>query len=273
MKKSSVVLIGSCVINILCLLACEEVVEPASSTGNNNNPGGTPATPPTVTVPNTIFISIECHDFSSLGDWVTQQFTVSSSTTFAFRFSSRYKADAAIILESEYANFTENRAFSGFGGFDDQFGFQTVTVSPGTYYLGVRNQSSAENTISIELDFDITLPASDKVTYFDSPFKGIEKLNAGERVARSFSIQSGYRYFIDGNNTGLDVFIISESNASAFINGQGFTYYSDYSGLEACNLPGLSELKLPAGNYYLAFRNNQSAPNNVNYIMEQWKVN
>ncbi|MBY0436368.1 MAG: hypothetical protein K2U26_19915 [Cyclobacteriaceae bacterium] len=248
---------------------CFKVELTSSTVGGSSGLGGTVAT---VTAPNTFFLANQCLSMSTLGEWWVNGFTINSTSTFIFRFSSRYKADAAIVDNSQIDNFKQNKAFTGYGGFDDKFGYTTITLSAGSYYLAIRNQISTSNVVSVEFDYPITLPSSDRATFLDYYVNGVESLNAGAKLWQGFTIQKGFRYFADGCNTGLETYVIQASELDNFKNNQSFKYLVDYSG-NGCEQPGLDEYKLPEGDYYLVFRNTQSVPNAVNYLLERWRVN
>ena len=246
-----------------------------SSTSSNASSGGnsTP-TAPTVTAPDTYFLSNACGSLGSLGSWWAQDFTLSGSTSLVLRFSSRYKADAAILASGQVSNFKNNLGFTGYGVFDDLMGYKFLTLPAGSYTLAVRNQVSSANTYTIELDYYLSFPLTDKLSFYDTYVETVQVLNPGAYFYQGFSIQAGFRYFVDGNNTGVSTYLMPDSEISKFKAGTTFTFYTDYSSSTGeCGYPGLYEIKLPVGNYYLAFRNEQTIVNTVNYEMERWKVN
>ena len=95
----------------------------------------------------------------------------------------------------------------------------------------------------------------------------------GTRYTQTFTIQSGYRYFIDGVNTGeLECFIIPSSQVSAFMAGQTFQQHSQYQETGAY-CPGLNEIILPPGTYAVAVRNNSSQDAALTFTIEEWRIN
>jgi hypothetical protein len=101
--------------------------------------------------------------------------------------------------------------------------------------------------------------------------QGTEYVDAnGGKLWHGFTVQEGFRYFVDGCNTGLSTYVIRENELGAFQNGQSFNYYSDYSGTDNA-FPGLHELKLPPGTYYLAFANDNANDKPVTYTLERWR--
>lgn len=213
--------------------------------------------------------------FTGVGSYWYQQFTLQKQQTFVLRVASDYAADAGIVTAAQLQNFISNQSFTGHAIFDNQYGTKTVTLAAGTYYVAIRSQSANTNAYRLELDHDITLPPETNRTYtfVDHYIQGTEFVNAnGGKLWHGFTVQQGFRYFIDGCNTGLSTFIIPASELSAFQAGQTFNYYTAYSG-EDNAYPGLHELVLPPGGYYLAFLNTNSIPKPVTYTMERWRVN
>lgn len=230
----------------------------------------TVAAPPTVTTPSTFFIASQDHSVSNYGAWWVNGFTLSSTTTLVLRFASKYVAQAAVFSSDQLNNFENMSAFTGYGVFNNQIGTQYITLLPGSYYVGARNTSSSDNSWSLELDYSITLPASDRCTYYDVYIKGTQSYSNGGKIWNEFIVQSGFRYFLDGCNIGFNTYIIPADQLSAFQNGQTFNSYTDYSesGGEA---PGFYEVKLAPGDYY--FVGSGSGPCAITYVMERWKVN
>ena len=211
--------------------------------------------------------------FSGYGGYWYQQFTLSAKRTFVLRVAADYRADTAIIVPGQLSNFINNQGFSGYSLFDDSFGTKSVTLTAGTYYLAVRNQVSGTNTYRLELDYDIKVPADANYTYkfIDNYLQGTRTVGAwGGKLWHGFTVQSGYRYFLDGCNTGLSTYVIPAHQLDAFRNNSTFTYYTSYSGNDNA-YPGLHEIKLPAGSYYLAFTNSNSIGKAVTYTMERWQ--
>lgn len=236
--------------------------------GGGTGGGGT--TPPTVTAPNTTFLSNQDVTANSFGYYNTQEFTVRETTTFFFRFTSQYNMQAAIVTPSQLSNFTSMAAFTGYGVFNNQLGTQSVTLAPGTYYVGVRNSSSGTNKFSWELDFAHSFPASDKVSFYDFYIRDVLTYASSTKFWRPFKIETGVRYFLDGCNVNTEFYIIPSSELSKFQSGQSFLYYKDYyvSGGAA---PGLWEIRLPVGDYVLV--GSGTGANSSAFVMERWRVN
>jgi len=223
--------------------------------------------------PETFFLAQQCYTFNGIGSWWQQGFTIYQTTTFVIRFSSQFYADAAVFPASQMSNFQNNQTFSGWGNFDNQIGYHTITLSAGDYYLGMRNQISGSNSCAIELDFDINLPSSDNCTFYDYYVNGVENIGGGGKLWQQFTVQSGFRYFIDGCNSGLEVFIIPENELSHFQNNQTFQYYTDYAQNQCGMGPGLFEITLPPATYYMVARNTSTKNHSINYLMERWRKN
>ena len=223
----------------------------------------------------TQFISSQNATFFSVGDSWYQEFTLSGTRTFVLRFASDYACDAAVLQEKEKDNFINNLGFSAFASFSAGYGTKSVTLGAGTYYLCVRSRSDGENTYSVELDYDLVLADDDQYTYSYAGTIMNEATSVspnGGSLTHGFTIQEGYRYFIDGCNSGMETYIIPDYEVSAFQSGSTFQYYDAYSSPEADgSYPGLYEVKLQPGTYYLAFRNSTAIRKSTVYIMEVWR--
>lgn len=250
---------------------------PQSKTPSTPSTPSTPTTPSTpsttqrtTTNPDTHFIDLR-KTYSKNGEWTVQEFTLSQTTTFIFRVASQYKAQTAIISESELNNFKTNNSFRAFSLFDNQYGTKSATLGAGKYYIGIRNTSTAGNIVSLELDYAISLPASDRCQFNDYYINDLKALNKGAKLWQPFTIQTGFRYFFDGCNTGFDTYIIPENQLDNFKSGRQFTAFSDYTdGTGAA--PGLYEIKLPAGTYYFVAANSTNDPQAIVYTMERWQL-
>lgn len=242
---------------------------PDSTNNNGGNTTGNNSKPPTVTEPNTTFVASQDYTVSARGYW-TESFTIDKATSFVFRFASEYQAQASIITPDQLTNFKNFAGFNGFASFNNQFGTNYVTLNAGTYYVAIRNSSTASNKWSVELDNVITLPSTDRATFYDNYATGTKSFSTASKFWQPFTIQTGYRYFLDGCSVNCDVKIISSAQLAAYQGGQTYQYYSDYV-LATGATPGLWEIKLPAGDYYLISTNTTVAA--LTYVLERWKVN
>jgi hypothetical protein len=198
--------------------------------------------------------------------------TVSTTTTFVFRFASDYQAYAAIIPSSSISNFRNGGSFSQYSQFDGTIGTVTVTLGPGTYAVGIANRSnSSSNQFKVELDLPVTFSNAGIATTVlnETRYVGAN----GGRLEQEFTIASGYYYYMDGANSGLDTSIIPSSELSKFRNGLTFNRYSEYSGDQDDDLPGGYTINLPPGTYYLCFHNTSSNAKAVVYTMQGFADN
>jgi len=212
--------------------------------------------------------------FTRNGEYWYQEFTLSKPTVLVLRFTSDYGADAAVVTSSELQNFINARAFSGYAVFDNTYGTKSVALPAGTYYFGIRNQTTSTSVYRAELDYDIQVPADGSTSYsfVDQYIQGTEYVAAnGGTFWQEFTIQSGFRYFLDGCNSGLSTYVITASELSALRSGAPFNPYSAYSGTDMA-YPGLDEIKLNPGSYYLVFVNTNSIAKPVTFNMERWKA-
>jgi hypothetical protein len=225
----------------------------------------------------TYFIS-NVSQFYKQGDFWYQQFTTYSSSSFVLRVASDYAIDAGVVTPSQLNSFTNNRSFTGYGLFNGQFGTSYINnLQAGTYYAVIRNRANSVNSYCLELDKQLILtPDSDgSYTYSGTLLNTIKYVSPNNgQFSEPFTIKDGYRYFIDGCNSGLNTYIISSDQISNFKSGKSFNYYKDYSSPYGDrNFPGFDELKLSPGNYYIAFSNPTSINKSVTYVLDSWKVN
>ncbi len=226
------------------------------------------------TAPDTYFLSNES-TFSNHGDYWYQGFTVYSTSQFVLRFASDYSADVAVVRSGQLNNFTGGGAFSGYGILSGQIGTRYITLAPGSYDLVVRNRSNGSNRYDLELDHRQTAPADSQYRYqFNDLYLNHAAFVAanGGYLTQAFTIQSGFRYFMDGGNSGVDTYIIPAGQISNFRNNATFNYYTNYSGFGDVSQPGYYELNLSPGTYYLCFKNNDSIKKGVVYTLERWRI-
>jgi|GEM_PF-2090652 len=218
----------------------------------------------------TFFISSQS-SLSAFGSYWYEEFTVYSTTRYVLRFASDYVADAAIIPASEFRNFIDGNGYDAYTGFSKQFGTHYVTLAPGDYYVAVRNDTNAANQYDLELDHQQTsVPGA---RFHDIYFDEAKEISPHSYLAKPFTIQNGFRYFLDGGNSGLDTHIIPASQLENFASGGGFQEYPDYGAQNDSSYPGYYELNLPVGNYYLCFRNSGSIAKAVVYTLDRWASN
>ena len=210
-------------------------------------------------------------------DYWYQAFTVGSSSPFIMYFTSEYNADAAILSsESELQKFIGCQSFSAVGNFlfDNQYGISgSATLSPGTYYVGFRNQANVENHVSLELEEGF--PKIDNATFEDIYIKKIFMVEPRKKVTHTFTVQEGFRYAFEGCNSGsMDVYVIPETETSNFLDSKVFKYYTDYSEEDDPNSPGLMTLDLPPGKYALAYQNNHAdITQSIVYHLYRYRTN
>jgi hypothetical protein len=238
-----------------------------TSTGGGSGSGGT--TPP-ANFRDTQFLSKQRRTYQSRGSWTTDGFTVNQQTTFVFRVAADYSVQAAIITDSSLSAFTNNQAFSGYAIFDNTYGTKSVTLNPGTYYVAVRNTANAANTVSWEFDYNQSATGA---TYDTNMFSRTDSVAAGGWYYQPFTINAGYSYVIDGCNSGMNSYIIPESELNNFKSNATFRYYTNYADLLGGEGPGRWVVVLPTGNYGVALRNSVGIPKTLTMTMDRWKNN
>jgi len=256
---------------------CSTVQLTASGSVGGGGSGGGGGGSASYSLPATTFLSNQGETLSAQCAWATREFTISRTTTFDFRFVATYLAQAAILPQAQVNNFKNCQAFQGYGLFENKFGTQPVTLAAGTYTFAVRNAQSLPNRFSVELDYGIQEvlinPEGGKTFTRTGVPVHVTNVAKGSRYTQTFTVQSGYRYFIDGVNTGeLECFIIPTSQVSAFMSGQSFQGYTEYQE-SGGQCPGLIEIKLPAGTYAVAVRNNASTDAALTFTIEEWRIN
>ena len=196
--------------------------------------------------------------------------TLSATTTFVFRFASDYNAYAAVISGYSVSNFINGGSFSYFSVFDGKFGTQSVTLGPGTYAVGVMNRTASSNSYKVELDLpaSISNAGSSETVLNEAEYVGAN----GGKLWHGFTISSGYYYYMDGANSGLDSYIIPADQIENFKAGGTFKYYQDYSGSGDTNQPGGFQISLSPGDYYICFVNPSAVQKSVVYTMQRFAV-
>ena len=235
--------------------------------GGGGNGGGGTVPGGSTSTPDTYFIDMNV-TFSNDGESRYHGFTLFQNTTFDVRFVADYTAQAALIPEAQLANFTGGLGFSGYAIFDGKIGTKpAITLPPGKYYAAVRNRMAGSNTSRFEIDFRIATGGQ----FLGWDIGATEMVQPrGGRAWHPFSLTSGGRYFIDGCNTGVETYIIPNSEIDHFTAGRQFRYYADYSAVDDNAAPGLWEVNLPAGTYWLVFRNQDSIAHAVTFQAERW---
>ena len=199
-----------------------------------------------------------------------QGFTVPSQSTVTFKSVSDYQNQAAIITPDQLTNFKNGSGFSGYALFDGVSGAKTVTLAPGQYYAAVRYFGNGTDHGRFELDGVLQVPGATFVDYY------LDKAVTASpgRLWQPFTIECGYRYFLDGLNSGVQMYLLDASQFANFQSGAAFTFYQAYSsapGVVDEDQPDDYELILAPGNYYLVYLNQASNAKQAVYTMSRWK--
>lgn len=201
-------------------------------------------------------------------------FTLTKPTPVVIMYTSRYSSQAALLSASEYTNFINNGAFRGWAIYDKQYGYQSTTLDPGTYYVGVRDVGgNKDNYYCYEVYYSTQIPASDRCEFVDIYIDNLKTLKAGEYLYHKFTIQDGFRYVFNGcySSWNMSGYFIPESELTNYTSGRTFQYYKSYVA-GADGTLAVEEIKLPAGNYYFVFKNTSSSlPLNITYFMERYR--
>jgi hypothetical protein len=205
------------------------------------------------------------------GGYQLDGFTVSATTTVLLRFVSNYNAQAAILTPDQLNNFKNGSAFTGFAVFDNKYGQLSATLGPGQYYVGARSFQNVANNMRFELNGTLQVPGASFVDYYVNDLDTVSA--RGGYYVQPFTIQSCYRYFLDGANSGALFYVIPASEVDNFKSNRTFQYYINYS-TSGNNIdedqPDDYELNLPPGDYALVYRNSQDVPNTFVVTMSRW---
>ena len=199
--------------------------------------------------------------------------TLNSTTTYVFRLAADYNCYAAVIRGSDASNFVNGGTYTYYGTpFDGNFGTKSITLGPGTYAVALRNKVNSDNEYKVELDRMVSFsnaggPSTilNKASHVDSN---------GGKYWHGFSIASGYYYYMDGANSGVNTYIIPSNQLGNFqTNGVTFQHYSDYDGQRDKSMPGGYQIKLSPGSYYLCFHNEDPIRKAVVYTLQRFRAN
>jgi Bacterial pre-peptidase C-terminal domain len=113
----------------------------------SNNPNPTPSPIPTPTPTPSPSQSVTMSGTLAANDgWQWREFTVNTTSTLRVTFNASYYADMLVVDSIADRNaFTNGNAAYGWASFDNQNGTRTITLSAGTYYMAVRNESVSAN--------------------------------------------------------------------------------------------------------------------------------
>ncbi|RYX83155.1 hypothetical protein EON83_15715 [bacterium] len=229
---------------------------------------------PSAHAQNTSFLSNTGDSLTDIDDYYYQSFSLNRTTTLDLRFASDYAADCVVLAPGYLNSFISGGTYRYYDGFDNRYGTRRFTLAPGNYYLAVRNEVYARNDFSCELDYALTSLAPDNNGTYSFGRWGISGSRyvpaRGGVFYHAFNTTSTERTFLDGCNSGLETYIVAPGQLNNVLSGRTFSYYPAYSGSGA-ELPGLSEITLPVGTYYLVFINESNIPKAVTYQMEHWK--
>lgn len=215
------------------------------------------------------FVGRKGATLSNSGDTVYNSFSISETTTFTLYAAAEYSASIIIFDTSSLNSFLNGSSVSYYDGFSGNFGIKTITLGPGEYTLGARNSVNGENTISYELEYAPVEVSG--AQYVDTYFTNVDTVSPGSKLWHGFTVQSGYAYVVEGLNTGLDSYLIPESELNNFKNNQSFSYFPSYSASNDPNQPGLYVIRdLAPGNYYLALSNSSAKTRAVVYAMYRY---
>lgn len=204
-------------------------------------------------------------------------FTIYQQTTFVAESWSQYTATFVAVDQTNASLCQGGQAFQGvvLSG-QSKFGIQTITLSPGSYFLAAQNTSNSVNGAGVEMDITGGPPGT---SYVGTLFKSVAiNLNPGGWQTIPFNIPSNTYAWLDGGNSGGLAIMMTPSQAQSFqatyssgYNGGSYSYiedvnnnatFCDLNGGTPADAPEDCDLTshLPAGSYVLVFVNNTNAP-------------
>lgn len=208
--------------------------------------------------------------FQANGDSSYTEITINGSNqTFAFYVAADHSVQAAIFSPSQLPAFLAGQAFSSVVIFDNNFGSLSVTLAPGDYVVGIRNTGGPDNTWRLELDETAKYPPVQGSTFHSSVLSDARYVASGQRQTLPFTVVDGASYTVDGVNSGLDVYVLPQSEVANFTSGRNFKYFESYGGSDKA-YPGFWHLNLPPGSYSMAFRNTAKKPKAVVTSLLRW---
>lgn len=204
------------------------------------------------------------------GAYYYQGFSLSGPVQFEFMFASDYAAQAVIIDQSQLDSFLQGSTVASYAIFDNDYGIKRVTLEEGKYAVAVRNTLNIENTMSLELNYaDLSLEGYE---YESTDIANTRAVEVGSAVIQSFTVEEGYKYHVDGLNTGLKSYVIPASDVDNFKSGNRFSYFGEYSSDEPNGAqPGEMTLNLDPGQYALIFLNHSDSEKKVTYRFMKFK--
>ena len=183
-------------------------------------------------------------------------------------FASQGSADLYVLSSADLPGCLAGGAFNFIAqaSFEQQTGYRSFTLPPGSYAVCARNQSSAPMTMRLELQQQV---GASGFQFSRQQFAPVaQAVAAGGRIVQPVSASDGFRIFIDGANTGGTFYIIPPEETQNFLAGQPFQHYPTLTqacgGLGAAGTaaPQLCELPGP-WQYSIAYVNNTSSTQSV----------
>ena len=212
---------------------------------------------------------------TSIGTNASESFTLTKTTHVAYRYVPRYSADCAAITADQVAPFLAGQAYTGFFiNPNHGAGCGSAQLSAGTYYLGMRDATGKANSNNIchfEIDDASGLSPSDGMHRAGELIDSTAiNLAVNDRYTNDFTILPNTRNFLFGCNTeGMDSYIITPDQKSAFRAGQSFSYIIGYNFPHENDHP-YYEIKLSPGTYVLALANKTALPGSYAFEGQVW---
>ncbi|MES2940927.1 MAG: PPC domain-containing protein [Pseudomonadota bacterium] len=179
-------------------------------------------------------------------------------------FAAQYSASLYLMPSANLSACVNGGSFNYYTSwsFIGQYGYQSFTLPAGSYGVCMVNGSNSSNSTRIELQNQLSVTG---FQYYGAAFSTVtEAVNPGGRLTQPVTAGATWRTFVDGANTGGEVYLIPASQQSAFLSGGSFNYITTTECGNGANKasPGLCEIT-GVGDYAIAYRNTTNSPQSV----------
>lgn len=194
-----------------------------------------------------------------------QAFTVSAQTAFYFQAAFPGDGEVAIINNRNLPIFKSGMTYPYYARFKNQTGTKFLTLLPGKYWLGAR-VGPGGGAFSAKLDREVNLPHYERVVNTELLLDPVEPHHY---LAQGFQVTFDSQFFVDGCNSRMPCFIMTDTEYAKYQQAQPFQYLAQYSGDDP-SLPGPWTLGLSGGHYFLVFENQTDHFQSAAYFLEGW---
>jgi hypothetical protein len=204
-----------------------------------------------------------------------QGFSIAQTTAFWAESWARYKASFWALDQNNAQLCQSGQAFQGVPlAPQGEYGFNSITLAAGTYFLAILDLGNASNAAGVELD---TAGGPPGRTFVGSLFNTVAKsVNPEGWVTIPFIIRANTVAWLDGGNSGGVIYMMTPSQAQTFqsqypngFTGGTISFIDDANNNPSyCGLNGSMTMDAPEdcdltshlvpGSYVLVYINNTS---------------